>query len=262
MLSAHPSPHWPHHTHAHTHPHTHPHTHTHTQGSCWPYSSFHVKETSFSVLFWDMSGSVLKTFSQLQSVPFNGSVNSDSLRPYCLQHIRLHCPSPTPRACLKFKPIKRVMPSNHLILCRPLLLWPSIFPCLRVFSNESVFVSDGQSIRVSALPLPMNIQDWFPLALTALISLQSKGLSRVFPKTTVQNHQFFSAQLSLWSSSPMHTWWLLGKLSFDIWTFVGKVMSLPFNTLSRWIIVFFQGVSVFPFHGSSHHLQWFWSASK
>ena len=161
-----------------------------------------------------MSGSVLKTLSQMQSVPFNGSVNSDSLRPYCLQHIRLHCPSPTPRACLKFKPIKRVMPSNHLILCRPLLLWPSIFPCLRVFSNESVFVSDGQSIRVSALPLPMNIQDWFPLALTALISLQSKGLSRVFSKNTVQNNQFFSAQLSLWSNSPMHTWWLLGKLSF------------------------------------------------
>ena len=147
-----------------------------------------------------MSGSVLKTLSQLQSVPFNGSVNSDSLRPYCLQHIRLHCPSPTPRTCLKFKPIKMVMPSNHLILCHPLLLWPSIVPCLRVFSKESVFVSDGQSIGTSALPFPMNIQDWFPLALTALISLQSKGLSRVFPKTTVQNHQFFSAQLSLWST--------------------------------------------------------------
>ena len=84
-----------------------------------------------------MPGSVLKTFSLLQSVPFNGSVISDSLRPYCLQHIRLHCPSPTPRACLKFKPIKLVMPSNHLILCRPLLLWPSIFPCIWVFSNES-----------------------------------------------------------------------------------------------------------------------------
>ena len=105
-----------------------------------------------------MSGSVLKTLSQLQSVPFNGSVNSDSLRPYCLQHIRLHCPSPTPRACLKFKPIKMVMPSNHLILCRPLLLWPSIFPCIRVFSNESVFASDGQSIGASASVIPMNIQ--------------------------------------------------------------------------------------------------------
>ena len=131
-----------------------------------------------------------------------------------------------------------VMPSNHLILCRPLLLWPSTFPCLRVFSNESVFVSDGQSIGASALTLPMNIQYWFPLALTALFSLQSKGLSRFFPKTTVQKNQFFSSQLSLWSNSPMHTWWLLGKLSFDIWTFVGKVMSLPFNTLSRWVIAF------------------------
>ena len=102
MLSAHPSPYW------HHHPHTHTHTHTHTQSSCWPYSYFHVKETSFSVLFSDISGSVLKTLSQFQSVSFNGSVNSDSLRPYCLQHIRLHCPSATPRACLKFKPIKMV----------------------------------------------------------------------------------------------------------------------------------------------------------
>ena len=185
-----------------------------------------------------MSGSMLKTLSQLQSVPSNGSVNSDSLRPYCLQHIRLHCPSPTPRACLKFKPFKMMMPSNHLILCRPLLLWPSIFPCLRVFSNEPVFASDGQSIGASALVLPMNIQDWFPLALTALISLQSKGLSRVFPNTTVQNNQFFSAQLSLLSNSPMHTWWLLGKLRFDIWTFVGKVMSLPFNTRYMWVRAF------------------------
>ena len=131
-----------------------------------------------------------------------------------------------------------VMPSNHLILWRPLLLWPSIVPCLMVFSKESVFVSDGQSIGTSALPIPMNIQDWFPLALTALISLQSKGLSRVFSKTTVQNNQFFSAQLFLCSNSPMHTWWLLGKLRFDIWTFVGKVMSLPLNTLSRWVIAF------------------------
>ena len=101
-----------------------------------------------------------------------------------------------------------------------------------------LFTSGDQRIGASALVLPMNIQDWFPLALTALISLQSKGFSRVFPNTTVQNNQFFSAQLSLWSNSPMHTWWLLGKLSFDIWTFVGKVMSLPFNTLSRWIIAF------------------------
>ena len=106
MLSAHPSPYWQHQT--HTHSHTHAHKHTHTQSSYWPYSYFHVTETSFSVLVSDISRSVLKTLSPLQLVPFNGSVNSDSLRPYCLQHIRLHCPSPTPRACLKFKPIKMV----------------------------------------------------------------------------------------------------------------------------------------------------------
>ena len=77
----------------------------------------------------------------------------------------------------------------------------------------------------------MIIQGWFPLGLTGLISLQSKGLSRVFSSTTVQNHQFFGAQSSLWSSSHMHTW-LLEK---PICTFVGKVMSLLFNMLSRFV---------------------------
>ena len=93
--------------------------------------------------------------------------------------------------------IESVMPSNHLILCRPLLL-PSIFPIIRVFSNESLFASGGQStgVSVSTSVLPMNIQDWFPLGWTGWISLQSKGLSRVFSNSTVQKHQF-SAQLSL-----------------------------------------------------------------
>ena len=89
--------------------------------------------------------------------------------------------------------------SNHLILCRPLLLTPSIFPSIRVFSNESVFASGGQNIGVSALVsvLPMNIQDCFHLGLIGWISLQIKGLSRVFSNTTIQKHQFFGAQLSL-----------------------------------------------------------------
>ena len=94
--------------------------------------------------------------------------------------------------------IKSVMPSNHLILCRPLLLLPSIFPSIRVFSNE-LFISGGQSIGISAstsVP-PMNTQDWSPLGWTGWISLHSKGLSRVFSNTTVQKHQFFGAQLSL-----------------------------------------------------------------
>ena len=90
-----------------------------------------------------------------------------------------------------------VMPPSHLILCRPLLLLPSIFPSIRDFSNE-FFASGGQSFGVSASAsvLPMNTQDC-PLGWTGWISLESKGLSRVFSNTTVQKPQFFSAQLSL-----------------------------------------------------------------
>ena len=100
---------------------------------------------------------------------------------------------------LNLMSIKLVMPSNHLILCCTLLLWPSIFPSIRIFSNESVLRIRWQSIGISASAsvLPMSIQDWFPLGWTGLISLQSKGLSRVFSNTTVQKCQFFSAQLSL-----------------------------------------------------------------
>ena len=86
----------------------------------------------------------------------------------------------------KLMSIELVMPSNHLILCCPLLLMPSIFPSIRVFSNESVLHIGGQSIGVSASAsvLPVNVQDWFPLWLTGWISLQCKGLSRVFSITT------------------------------------------------------------------------------
>ena len=89
-----------------------------------------------------------------------------------------------------------VMPSNHFIFCCPLFLLPSIFPSIRVFSNESVLRTGGQCTGVSASPsvLPMNIQGWFPLGWTGWISLQSKGLSRVFPNTTVQKYQFFGVQ--------------------------------------------------------------------
>ena len=97
---------------------------------------------------------------------------------------------------LKLMSIESVMPSNHLIPCHPLLLPPSIFPGIRVFSNGQFFISGGQSIGVSASAsvLPMNIQNWFPLGWTGWISLQSKGLSRVFSNTAVQKHQFFSPQ--------------------------------------------------------------------
>ena len=111
---------------------------------------------------------------------------------------------------LKIMSIESVMPSNHRILCRPLLLPPSIFPSIRVFSNESVLCISGQNIGLSALVsvLPMNIKDWFPSGWTGWISLQSKGLSTVFSNTTIQKHQFFGTQISLYSNSHIHTWLL------------------------------------------------------
>ena len=98
------------------------------------------------------------------------------------------------QSLLKLTSIESVMPSNCLALCCPLTLLPSIFPSIRVFSKESALLIRWQSIGVFAWAsvLPMNIQDWFPLGLTGLNSLQSKGLSRVFSNTTVQKHQFFS----------------------------------------------------------------------
>ena len=103
------------------------------------------------------------------------------------------------RSLLKLKSVELVMPSNHLILCRPLLLMTSIFLSVRVFSNESVLHIRWPSTGVSALAsvLPMNTQDWSPLGRTGWISLQSKELSRVFSSIIVQKHQFFGTQVSL-----------------------------------------------------------------
>ena len=100
------------------------------------------------------------------------------------------------QSLLKFMSFESVMLFNHLILCHPLLLLPSIFPSMRIFLMSWLLVSGGQSIGASAAVLPMNTQGWFPLGLTGLISLLSKRLWRVFSNTTVQKHQFFSAQLS------------------------------------------------------------------
>ena len=133
------------------------------------------------------------------SVQFSHSVMSDSLKPHGLQHTRLPCPSPTAGACSNSCPLSR--------WCHPTIS-SSVVPftsCLQSFLASGsfpvsqFFTSGGQSIGVSASAsvLPMNIQDWFPLGWTDLISLQSKGLSRVFSNTKVQRHQFFGAQLSL-----------------------------------------------------------------
>jgi len=111
---------------------------------------------------------------------------------------------------LRFMSIESMMLSNHLILCYPLLLLPSVFPSTRVFPISWVFASGGYSTRtsVSASVLKMNIQGWFPLGLTGLISLQSKGLSRLFSSTTVWKHQFFMFSLLYGPTlTSMHDYW-------------------------------------------------------
>ena len=140
---------------------------------------------------------------------------------------------------LKLISIESVMPSNHLILFCPFLLLPSTFHSIRAFSNDSILHIKWPKFRASASAsvLPMNIKDWFPLGLTGLISLQSKGLSTAFSNTTVQKHLFFSAQLSLWFIS--YPYMTTGKtIALTRRTFVGKVTSLLFKTLSRLVIAF------------------------
>ena len=112
------------------------------------------------------------------------------------------------RSLLKLMSIKLVMPSNHLILGRPLLLLHSIFLSIGSFQMSQLFASGGQGIGVSVSTsvFPMNTQDWSPLGWTGWISLQSKGLSRVFSNTTGQKHQFFGTQPSSQSNSHIHTW--------------------------------------------------------
>ena len=114
------------------------------------------------------------------------------------------------QSLLKLISIESVMPSNHLILCHPLLLSPSSFPASEPFQMSQFFKSGGQSIEVSdsASVLPMNIQDGFTLGWTVWISLQSKGLSRVFFNTTVQKHQFFGTWLSYSPTlTSIHNYW-------------------------------------------------------
>ena len=130
---------------------------------------------------------------------FSRSFASDSLRPQGLEHTRLPCPSPTPGAYSNSCPSHqwcRLTISSSVV---PFSSCPQSFPASGSFPMTEFFASGGQIIGVSAWDsvLPMNIQDWSPLGLTGWISLQSKGLLRVFSNTTVQKHQFFSAQLYL-----------------------------------------------------------------
>ena len=133
------------------------------------------------------------------SVQFGHSVVSDSLQPHGLQHSRLPFPSPTPRACSNSCPSSQWCHSTLSSSCHPFLLLPSIFPSIRVFSNESVFHIRWPkywSFRFSISP-SNEYSRMIPLRMDWLDLLQSKELSRVFSNTTVQKHQFFYAQLSL-----------------------------------------------------------------
>ena len=145
---------------------------------------------------------------KMVSVQFSHSVVFDSLRPHERQHTRLPCPSLTPRACSNSRLLSQWCHPTISSSVVPFSSCPQSFPAWGSFSVSQLFTSGGQSIGVSALAsvLPMNTQDWFPLGWAGWISLQSKGLSRVFSNTTVQKHQFFGAQPSSQSNSHIHTW--------------------------------------------------------
>ena len=144
---------------------------------------------------------------RFSSVQFSHSVMSDSLRPHESQHTRPPCPSPTPGVHSNSCSIESMMPSNHLIFYCPLLLLPPIPPSIRVFSNESAlcmrwtkYWSFSFTISPSNEHPGLSPSEW-----TGWISLQSKGLSRVFSNTTVQKHQFFGTQLSSQSNFHIYT---------------------------------------------------------
>ena len=141
---------------------------------------------------------------------FSYSVVSDSLQPQGLQHARLPCPSPTPGACSNSCPLSRWCHPTISSSVVPFSSCPQSFPASGSFQMSQLFSSGGQSIGVSASAsvLVRNIQSWSPLGWTGWISLQSKGLSRVFFDTRVWKHKVFGTQPSAWSNSHICTWQL------------------------------------------------------
>ena len=165
----------------------------------------HGPEPTRLLCLWDSLGKN----TGVGSIQFSHSVVSDSLQPHgqwtaaCQASLSIT----NSQSLLKLMSIKSGMLSNHLIFCHPLFLPPSIFPSIRVFSNESALHIRWPKYGVSASTsvLPINTQDRSPLGWTGWISLQSKGLSRVFFNTTLQKHQVFDAQLFSQSNSCIHT---------------------------------------------------------
>ena len=156
---------------------------------------------TFEDMIWDWAPNFLQ---------FSHSVLSNSLCIHGLQHAKPPCASPTPRVYSDSCPLSQWC---HPTISSSVVTFYSClqsFPASGSFQMSQLFTSEGQRtwVSASASVLPMNIQDWFPLWWTVWISLQSKGLSRVFTNTTVQKHQFFSAQLSSQSNSHIHAWLL------------------------------------------------------
>ena len=219
----------------------------------------HCKVTSFC--------SVIQ-FSSVQSL------SCVRLWPHGLQHTRPPCPSPTPRVYSNSCLLSRWC---HLTISSSVVPFSSClqsFPASASFPVSQFFTSGGQSTGVSASAsvLSVNIQDWYPLGWPSWISLQSKGLSRVFSNTIVQNYQFFGTQLSLVQLS--HPYMTTGKtIALTRRNFVNKVMSLLFNMLSRLVIAFLprskrlliswqidgeagETVADFIFLGLQYHCRW------
>ena len=167
------------------------------------------------------------------NILFSCSVVSNSLRPHGLQHARLPCPSPSPRACSNSCPLSRWCHPTISSSVVPFSSCLQSFPASGSFLMGQLFASGGQSIgtSASAAVLPMNTQDWSPLGWTGLIFLLSKGLSRVFFNTTVQKHQFYSAQPSWWPSSHIRTW-LLEKP----WLWLYRPLSADWQNWSNWTL--------------------------
>ena len=156
--------------------------------------------------------------------------------PHGLQHTRLPCPSLTPGACSNSCYLSCWCHPTTSSSVVPFSSCPQSFPASESFPISQFFSSGGQSIAASASVLPMNIQGCFPLGLTGLISTLYKGPSRIFFSTSIQKHQFFGVQPSLWSNSHIPT--TRKTIALTVWTFVGKVMSLLFSMLSRLVIAF------------------------
>ena len=158
-------------------------------------------------MVWGLNELSMKITRHVSSVQFSHAVVSNFRRPNGLQHARPPYPSSTPRVHPNSRPLSQWCHATISSCVIPFSSCLQSFPALGPFLMSQLFASGDQSIGVSASTwvLPMNIQDWFPLGWTGWISLQSKWLSRVFSNTTVQKHQFFSAQLSLWSITHIPT---------------------------------------------------------